>query len=332
MTVKQALSRAREILVTNNIDDAPLESEILLRHVLNITRVQLYLDIDRELSPEQEESFWQLIRRRLDHEPAAYITGHCEFYGLDFYVDPRVLIPRSGTELLVEEAIKFTGKHSTRKRRPYLIAEVGTGSGAIAVTLARHLPQAKIYASDISAPALEVAAINCRRHRVENQIKLLSGDMLEALPEPVDLIVANLPYIRDREMEELSPEIQVFEPRIALAGGEDGLDRVRQLCRQVSDKLHPGGCLLLEIGLGQGEAITAFLRNLYPSAKIKLIPDLNGIDRVVSLTLPAPLRIFSPARLVYHKTFSKTHPPLSLPASWKHGLSTSLVHLDTRFV
>lgn len=285
MTLKQALSRTREILVANDIEDAALECELLLRHTLKISRVQLYLDLNHELSPEQEETFWHLIKRRLSHEPTAYITRHCEFYGLDFYVDPRALIPRPESELLVEEALKFASKQPTRKNYPRLIAEVGTGSGAIAITLALHLPQAKIYAIDISATALEVAATNCQRHRVGNQVQLLSGNMLEALPKPVDLIVANLPYIRDSEMEELSPEIQLFEPRIALAGGEDGLDKIRQLCQQVGDRLHPEGCLLVEIGLEQGRTVTTSLRNLFPSALLKVISDLSGIDRVVSLHL-----------------------------------------------
>jgi len=285
MTLKQVLSRAREILVTSGVEDAALECELLLRHALKISRVELYLDLDHGLSPSQEETFWQLINRRLSHEPTAYITGHCEFYGLDFYVDPRVLIPRPETELLVEEALKFASKHPAGKNYPYLIAEVGTGSGAIAVTLAHHLPQVKIYAIDVSADAIEVAAMNCQRHGVGNQVQLLLGNMLEALPESVDLIVANLPYIRETGMEGLSPEIQLFEPRIALAGGEDGLDKVRQLCQQVSDRLRPEGYLLIEIGLEQAKAVTTFLRGLFPSAEIRVIPDLSGIDRVVSLRL-----------------------------------------------
>ena len=285
MTLRQALSRAQEILVANNIEDAALECELLLRHTLKISRVQLHLDMSHELSLEQEETFWNLIKRRLSHEPTAYITGHREFYGLDFYVDPRVLIPRPESELLVEEALKFASQQPVRNNYPCLIAEVGTGSGAIAITLALHLPQAKVYAVDVSATALEVADINCQRHGVYNQVQLLLGNMLEVLPEPVDLIVANLPYIRDNEMEELSPEIQLFEPEIALAGGEDGLDKIRQLCRQVVDRLRPQGCLLVEIGLKQGRAVTTSLHNLFPRAQIKVIPDLSGIDRVVSLSL-----------------------------------------------
>jgi len=278
VTLKQALGRAREILVANNIEDAPLESELLLRHALKISRVQLYLDLDHELNPEQEETFWHLIERRLSHEPTAYIIGHHEFYGLDFYVDPSVLIPRPESELVVEKAVKLAQNHTVST-----IAEVGTGCGAIAISLALNLPQAKIYATDISAPALKVALFNCQKHGVVDRICLLAGDMLNPLPEPVDLIVANLPYVKQSE---LSPICSANpEPLLALNGGTDGLEKIRQLCCQVSDKLLPAGCLLLEIGQGQERAVTTFLRKLFPSAEIEVAPDLSGIDRVISLRL-----------------------------------------------
>lgn len=280
MTIKQALSRAREILTANNIQDAPLESELLLRHALEIDQVQLYLDLNQELNPDSGRNFWHLIKRRLNHEPTAYITGHCEFYGLDFCVDSRVFIPRPESELLVEEAMKFIDQSLPRAS---LVAEVGTGSGAIAVALARYRPQVKIYASDISAAALEVAAINCQRHDVESRVQLILGSTLEALPEPVDLIVANPPYIRDSEIAGLCPEIHLFEPKAALAGGQDGLDKVRKLCREAVSRLRPNGCLLMEIGEGQAEAVTSFLQPLFPSARIVVIPDLSQIDRVVQV-------------------------------------------------
>ncbi len=276
MTLKQALSRARGILADGNIEDARLESELLLRHTLKISQVQLYLDLDRELSLNQEQTFWQLIKRRLDGEPTAYITGHREFYGLDFYVDPSVFIPRPESELLVEKALDLTQNHPVST-----IAEIGTGCGAIAISLALKLPQAKIYATDISAPALKVALVNCQRHGVVNRICLLHGDMLDPLPEPVDLIVANLPYVSELEM----PDLANFEPLLALDGGSDGLEKIHQLCQQVTDKLRPDGCLLLEIGQGRGKEVTTCLRSLFPSAKIEVAPDLSGIDRVVSLRL-----------------------------------------------
>jgi len=279
VTIKQALSRAREIFVANNIEDPSLESELLLRHAVKISQVQLYIDFDQELSPEQDKKFWHLIERRLNHEPTAYITGHREFYGLDFYVDPSVLIPRPESELLVEKALKLAQNQAAPT-----IAEVGTGCGAIAISLALSLPRAKIYATDISAAALKVALFNCQKHGVVNRICLLEGDMLDPLPEAVDLIVANLPYVRESEL----PQINTldFEPSLALNGGSDGLEKIRKLCPRISDKLRPGGCLLLEIGQGQRRAVTTFLRSLFPLAEIEVTPDLSGIDRVVNLSFP----------------------------------------------
>ena len=279
MTIKQALSRAREILVANNIEDPSLESELLLRHALKISQVQLYLGLEHELSSEQDKKFRHLIERRFNHEPTAYITGHREFYGLDFYVDPGVLIPRPESELLVEKALKLAQNQAVST-----IAEVGTGCGAIAISLALSLPQAKIYATDISAAALKVALFNCQKHGVVNRICLLPGDMLDPLPEAVDLIVANLPYVRESEL----PQINTldFEPSLALNGGSDGLEKIRKLCPRISDKLRPEGCLLLEIGQGQRRAVTTFLHSLFPLAEIEVAPDLSGIDRVVSLSFP----------------------------------------------
>ena len=280
MTLKQAFSHARDILIANNIEDACLEGELLLRHTLKISRVRLYLDLNYELSSKEEETFWHLIERRLSGEPTAYITGHREFYGSDFYVDPSVLIPRPESELLVEKALKLAQNGTIPT-----IAEVGTGCGAIAISLALNLSQAKIYATDISAPALKVALFNCQKHRVVNRICLLQGDMLEPLPEPIDLIVTNLPYVKESE---LPPTYSAsFEPLLALNGGSDGLEKIRQLCCQVKNKLCPEGCLLLEIGQGQRRAVTNFLCSLFPSAKIEVTPDLSGVDRVVSLILPS---------------------------------------------
>ena len=278
MTLKQALSHAREILAANNIEDAPLECELLLRHTLKINRTQLYLDLNLKLSPKHEETFWHLIERRLNGEPTAYITRHREFYGLDFYVDTRVLIPRPESEILVEKAL-----NQAQNRSISTIADIGTGCGAIAVSLALNLPQAKIYATDVSASTLEVALLNCQKYGVTNRICLLQGDMLDPVPEPVDLIVANLPYVKESEL--LQMHSVNFEPLLALNGGSNGLEKIFQLCRQVSDKLHSDGCLLLEVGQGQGRAVTTFLHNLFPSARIEVAPDLSGIDRVVSVIL-----------------------------------------------
>jgi release factor glutamine methyltransferase len=176
---------------------------------------------------------------------------------------------------LVEKTISLAKNHPLS-----IIAEVGTGSGAIAISLALELPQTRIYATDISAPALEVARLNCQRHGVTDRVCLLQGDMLDPIPQPVDLIIANLPYVRKSELSGLR-----FEPRLALDGGSDGMEKIRRLCRQSGGKLRPGGCLLLEIGEGQGKDITALLNTLFPGAKVEVIPDLSGIERVVSLSL-----------------------------------------------
>ena len=278
MTLQQVLSQARKVLAANNIEDASLESELLLRHAMKNDRVQLYSDLTRELSPDQEAVFGQLVERRLKGEPTAYITGHREFYGLDFYVDPRVLIPRPESELLVEKALELA-----QSRHIAAIADIGTGCGAIAISLALNLPQTKIYATDISASALEVAQINCHKHGVADRICLLQGDLLDPLPEPVDLIIANLPYVKESELSRTCPAS--FEPKVALNGGPAGLEKIRQLCRQAKGKLNPQGCLLLEIGQGLGKVVTALLRRLFPSASVTVAPDLSGIERVVSLGL-----------------------------------------------
>lgn len=279
MTVKQALSHAREILTANNIEDPGMESELLLRHTLELDRVQLYLSLDQKLSPRQREAFLSLTRRRLSGEPTAYITGHREFYGLDFYVNSSVLIPRPESELLVEKALELA-----RHQPVATIAEVGTGCGAIAISLALNLPQAKIYATDISAAALRIAMSNCQKHGVSSRISFLEGDLLDPLPEPVDLIVANLPYVRETDLPGVNT--RNFEPPLALNGGLDGLEKIRQLCSRTGDRLLPGGNLLLEIGQGQRKAVTDLLSYLFPSAQIEVAPDLSGIDRVVNLTLP----------------------------------------------
>ena len=278
MTLKQVLSHAREMLNTNNIEDAPLECELLLRQALKMSRVRLYLELDSELDQRHEEIFWSLIKRCLNGEPTAYITGHREFYGLDFYVDRRVLIPRPESELLVERALKLAqnGTVST-------IAEIGTGCGAIAISLALELPQVKIYATDISAFAIEVASLNCQKFGVADRIYLRHDNMLDTLPGTIDLIVANLPYVKESELPRMRSASS--EPRLALDGGSDGLVKISQLCNQVTGRLRAEGCLLLEIGYGQRKAVTNLLRSLFPSAKIEVTPDLRGIDRVVSLIL-----------------------------------------------
>jgi release factor glutamine methyltransferase len=271
---RQALTQARDILADNHIDDAFLEGEILLRHVLGIDRARLFSDLDCDISHSHVEELMQLVERRRRGEPSAYITGHREFFGLDFIINHHVLIPRPETELLVEKAIDLC-----RTRSISTIADIGTGCGAIAVSLAVNLPGLTVYATDVSSPALEIAAQNGAKYGVKDRIILLQGDLLGPLPEPVDMIIANLPYVRKSDLT------AGFEPELALNGGENGLDKIKILCRQADERLRKNGSLLLEIGQGQAEAVKIILRRAFPSALIEIDRDLAGIERMISLRL-----------------------------------------------
>jgi len=284
MILSEALQSATQTLLRTRIDYASVEAELLLGHVLRMPRTQLYTEPERVLTSAETKHLRRLVQRRLDHEPTAYILGNCEFYGIDFCIDCNTFIPRPETELLVEKAVELTRRISYPGKQ-ITIADVGTGCGAIAISLALALPQAKIYATDISDSALLVAGINCRRHAVNSQVELLQGNLLEPLPQPVDMIVANLPYIKDCEFKDLSPEIRNFEPTMALAGGEDGLDKIQQMLEQMPGKLNYGARFLLEIGQGQGEMVTSLIKSYSPQASIELIPDLGGIERVVKVIL-----------------------------------------------
>jgi len=236
MILSEALQSATQTLLRTRIDDASVEAELLLGHVLRMTKTQLYTEPERVLTSAETKHLRRLVQRRLDHEPTAYILGHCEFYGIDFCIDHHTFIPRPETELLVGKAVELAHRIS-RSGKGITIADIGTGCGAIAISLALELPQAKIYATDISASALHVAGMNCRRHAVNSQVELLQGNLLEPLLQPVDMIVANLPYIKSCEFKDLSPEIINFEPTIALAGGEDGLDKIQQMLEQMPENL-----------------------------------------------------------------------------------------------
>lgn len=281
MILAQALQQSAHVLSLNDIDDSHIEARMLLGHITKLSPAQIYTQPERTLSKEQEGNLQELVERRLRHEPAAYIVNHREFYGIDFYVDSRVLIPRPETELLVDTAIEFAS--STYLARPLLIADIGTGCGAIAVSLALNLPHSKIHATDVSPLALEVARLNCERHAVTDRITLLQGNLLEPLPEPVDLLVANLPYIKSSELANLSPEIIQFEPIIALDGGQRGLDYVRQLLEQAEGRINAKGCLLLEIGQNQENEVSHLIRSLLNKVNFVFISDLNGIKRVVKI-------------------------------------------------
>lgn len=286
MTLAQALQQSSRLLEINGIEDSHIEARILLGHILKLSPAQIYAQLDKILSPEQKSELELLIERRLRREPSAYIVNCKEFYGLDFYVDCRVFIPRPETEVLVDSALAFVRENAGQvfsRSRPILIADVGTGCGAIAISLAINLPECKVYATDISAAALEVARLNCHYHRATRQVTILHGNLLEPVPEPVDIIVANLPYIKSSELPGLSPEIVGYEPKIALNGGSSGLDLICQLLEQAGEKISPRGCLLLEIGRGQEKEVVSKVRRYFKKVKCELIPDWSGINRVVKV-------------------------------------------------
>lgn len=279
--LQAALQQAIQALQNAEVDEARLDAELLLAHTLDLNRAAIMARPDRLLTPKELTRFRDLVARRVAREPLPYITGHREFFGLDFVVDARVLIPRPETELLVEHALRI----ARPVPRPLGIADVGAGSGAIAVTLAVHLPHAAVHALDDSAGALAVTAENARRHNVAGRVHCGQGDLLAPLAGPVDLIAANLPYVTTGEWAELLPEIRDYEPRAALDGGPDGLDAIRRLVATAGPRLRPGGALLLEIGASQGAAVISLARHCFPAADLQLHRDYAGLDRLAIVRL-----------------------------------------------
>ncbi len=281
MTSGELLQKTATRLKHHGIEDPQIEARILLGHAVELSSEQLLAHLDMCPTHSQIEKLEQFITRRISHEPIAYIIQRKDFYGLSYYVDHRVLIPRPETELLVEKALGFAqnGQHEHALK----IADIGTGSGVIAISLAIHLTKSTIFAIDISAPALEVASINSKKHNIGKQITFLHGDLLNPLPVPVDMIVANMPYIAEPAMNDLSPEIIHFEPIIALAGGDDGLRHIEILLQQARYKINPDGCILLEIGLGQRSMMANITERYFPNATITFFKDLGGVDRIVQI-------------------------------------------------
>jgi release factor glutamine methyltransferase len=260
-----------------------LDAELLVAHVLALPRVQLYVQFDRPLLPEELAAIRGLIKRRQSGESVAYLVGKKEFWGLEFSVDARVLVPRPDTETLVEEARARLGGRPDPAAPPR-IADVGTGSGAIAVTLAKLFPEASVFATDLSPGALEVASANAVKLGVT--VTFLQGDLDAPLAAhaPFSLVAANLPYIPSGEMPTLPADVRT-EPAAALDGGDDGLTLVRRLAAAAPGLLAPAGALVLEIGAGQAAATRALLDSA-GLTDIQTRRDLGGIERVVSGVRP----------------------------------------------
>jgi release factor glutamine methyltransferase len=263
-----------------------LDAEILVAHALELPRVQLYVQFDRPLLPPELGAIRELVKRRQGGESVAYAIGKKEFYGLDFAVDARVLVPRPDTETLVDEALDRVGR--TPPAEPTTpaprIVDVGTGSGAIAVAVAKQRPDATVFASDVSPDALAVARGNAERNAAA--ITFLEGDLEAPLKEhaPFDLITANLPYVAAGDIAGLAPEVRA-EPLLALDGGPDGLELVRRLVAAAAALLAPGGALVLEIGAGQAQD-TAALCASAGLTDVRIRRDLGQIERVVSAVRP----------------------------------------------
>jgi len=272
---RELLNLATAALKAEGIESPQLDAEILLAHSLGLSRSQLCAQLDGKPDPVVEETYKSLVARRLQHEPVAYVTGHKEFYGLDLYVDRRVLIPRPETETLVEVAMTIV-----RQNQVSPLAEVGVGCGAVAIALTVNLPGVEIYAVDASSDALAVAQANCERHAALDRVHLLRGDLLDPLPEPVGLIVANLPYVSDEELKNLPRDIIEYEPLSAIVGGQDGLQHIRRLLAQARPNLKPPGIICLEIGATQASAVNELALKQFPGATIGLVKDLAGLDRV----------------------------------------------------
>jgi release factor glutamine methyltransferase len=282
-SIRQAIRETHQTLEAAAIPDARLEAEVMVMTVMRMTRQNIFAEQESEVPGHLSQDLAAILAQRLERTPLAYILGYREFYGINVLVTPDVLIPRPETEGIVEHTLFMA--LMGMETRELTIADVGTGSGAIAVNLAIHLPAARIFAVDISEPALDVAAYNIRGHSVADRVRLGHGDLLEPLPEPVDLIVANLPYIPTGRLPTLQPEVQQ-EPQLALDGGPDGLDVVRRLMAQAPGKLNAPGIILLELDPEQFPAAEAIALQHFPDAEISAEQDLTRRDRIMVINRP----------------------------------------------
>jgi len=282
-TIQKLLNWTAEYLTNKSVDSPRLSAELLLSHALGLMRIELYTQFDRQVPQQQLDQLHDLVKRAGLHEPVAYLTGRTEFYSLELEITADCLIPRPETELLVQRAIEFL---RTRSGVQY-ICDLCTGSGCIAVAIAKNVPDARVTATDISSAALEVAARNVEKHRLTEQVTLLCGDLFEPIIQQLDvnqfdLIVCNPPYVSTAEYEKLDKNVKDYEPESALLAGADGLDVYHRIIDNVYDFLKPGTALMLEIGYSQGPAVRELLEQTGAFGKIKIEKDLNDNDRVVT--------------------------------------------------
>lgn len=276
MTIKEALNKGMILLKSNQIDSPKLKARLLLQYVLKLKREQIIIYDNMQIEKEQEKEYLQNIQKLIKGIPLQHITNTQEFMKMNFYVNNNVLIPRPDTEILVEEVIKL-GKE---KKNP-VILDLCTGSGAIAISIAKYLPSAKVYASDISKKALEIAKINAKNNGVSDKIKFINSDLFEKIKEmKFDIIVSNPPYIKTSEIKLLDNEVQK-EPILALDGGKDGLDFYRKIVTEAYSHLKYESYLCFEIGYDQKEEVTKIIKDAKVYSKTYCKKDLYANDRII---------------------------------------------------
>ncbi len=276
-TVGRLLTWTTEWLGTKGSESPRIDAEVLLAHVRGCQRIMLYTAYEEVMADEPRSRFRDLVRRRAAGEPVAYLVGNREFFSLSFAVSPAVLVPRPETEALVSRVLDLCRQAAGPK-----IVDVGTGSGAIAVTLAKHLPRATITASDLSATALEVAKGNAERHGVANRITFVEADLLDSpeLAGPWDVIVSNPPYVREGEFASLPRDVRDHEPREALVAGPRGVELIERLAVQSAERLAPGGWLVLEAGPLVAKDVEAILEATPGLEPGPVLADLAGLPRM----------------------------------------------------
>ncbi|MGD0059164.1 MAG: peptide chain release factor N(5)-glutamine methyltransferase [Verrucomicrobiia bacterium] len=282
MTILEVINKTTPYFEKQRIESPRLTIELLLGHLLKKKRLQLYLEFERDLDETTLEALRGMVKRRVAGEPLQYITGEAEFCGLRLMVDKRVLIPRPETELLVETVAGRVKGEGEERKAAARIVDVGTGSGCIAIALAKKFPDAEIVALDASRDALDVARGNATLHQIEKNIRFLESDLLQNLDDSlrVDVIVSNPPYIADGEMAKLPKEVRDFEPVCALQAGEDGLKVIRRLVMDARRFLSLSGFMALELGAGQRAAVEEFFGQQGYDV-VEVVKDLQGHERVV---------------------------------------------------
>jgi release factor glutamine methyltransferase len=267
-------------LESAEIDDARFEAEVLLRHATGLSRAQLYASLSDEIDPAAHQRFEAAIAERTKRKPLAYITGTREFYRLEFRVTPDVLIPRPESELLVDAALDHMRQARIRTAH---VADVGAGSGAVGIALARHRRGVNLICSDVSRDALVVARDNAQRLLKRPRASFVQGDLLTPLPGPFHCVVANLPYIPEERLGELEPEVAEHEPRIALTPGTRGTELILRLLTQLPSRLHPNGVAVLEVDPGQESVIADAARQMLPNAEITVLDDVSQHPRAIRI-------------------------------------------------